>query len=301
MALSSKFSTRSQVKSISLPCRSHPTTTRIEQELNEAKAAATVAASKPSAETICRGLSQLIELYKCMDDLLNSSSVNVLVSRQQNKKWVEELIEESVTFLDVCGSIRDLVIEMKDHTRDIMCALRRRKGDLSVENSVTKYNFLRKKMRKDVKMLVGSLKQVDNMVTDGGSMLVDSDNQLVAVIKAIIGVSEVTVSVFESLLLLFSVPISKPNKWSIVVSKLIHKGMVACEDQQGILNEFEIIDDALQTVCKYESANQGDKMQIAKCRLERLETQLECMETRLECMFRRLIRTRASLLNIISQ
>nr|GEZ23269.1 hypothetical protein [Tanacetum cinerariifolium] len=301
MTLSSKFSTRGQVKSISLPCRSHPTTNRIEQELNEAKAAATAATSKPSAETICSCLSQLIELYKCMDDLLNSSCVNVLVSRQQNKKWVEELIEESVTFLDVCGGIRDLVIEMKYHTRDIMCALRRRKGDVNVENSVTKYNCLRKKMRKDVKMLVASLKQVDNMVTDGASMLVDSDNQLVAVIKAIIGVSEVTVSVFESLLMLFYMPISKPNKWSVVVSKLIHKGMVACEDQQGILNEFESIDDALQTLCKYESASQGDKMQNAKCRLERLETQLECMENRLECMFRRLIRTRASLLNIISQ
>lgn len=301
MALSSKFSTRGQVKSISLPCRSHPTTNRIEQELNESRAAATAAASKPCAETICSGLSQLTELYQCMDDLLNSSSIKLLISRQQNKNWVEELIEESVIFLDICGGLKDTVTEMREHIRDLHCTLRRRKGDSSVENSVTKYNCLRKKMRKDVKMLVGSLKQVDNMITDGGSVLVDSDKQLVAVIKAIIGVSEVTVSVFESLLLFFSVPISKPNKWSIVVSKLIHKGMVACDDQQGILNEFESIDDALQTLCKYESSNQGDKMQTAKCRLERLETQLECMETRLECMFRRLIGTRASLLNIISQ
>ncbi|KAJ9541070.1 hypothetical protein OSB04_027576 [Centaurea solstitialis] len=275
MAVSSKVSFRCQAKSISLPCRSHPSTLRIEQELNAAKTNAVVA--KLSAETICGGLSQLTVLYECMDDLLNSSATRVLIARQQNMKLVEDLVDESMKFLDVCGSIRDMVSQMKEHIRDLQCALRRRKGELSSEKSVTKYNCFRKKMNKDVKGLVASLKQVDNNTT-----VVDSDDHhLAAVIKAVIG----------------------PNRLSLVVSKLIHKGMVACEEQQeqGVLNEFDSIDAALQTLSKYESSTQSDKTQIAKCRLERLEAQLECMESRLECMFRHLIRSRATLLNIISQ
>ncbi|XP_076935355.1 uncharacterized protein LOC143601980 [Bidens hawaiensis] len=292
--------TKGQVKSISLPCRSHPTTIRIEQELNAAK---TVASSKPSAETICNGLSHLVELYKCMEDLLNLSATRVLITGDQNMRWVEELVEESVNFLDVCGSVRDMVTQMKARVRDLQCVLRRRKCELSNEKSVISYTCFRKKMKKDVKLLAGSLKQVDNSITSGGSVLVDSNNHhLAAVMKAVIGVSETTVSVFESLLLFLSMPNSKPNKWSIVVSKLMHKGIVACEDQQqhGIVNEFESVDDALQTLCRNGSSAQPEKMKIAKCRLEVLETQLECMETKLECVFRRLIGTRATLLNIIS-
>ncbi|KAK9062074.1 hypothetical protein SSX86_019259 [Deinandra increscens subsp. villosa] len=303
MAVSLKqFSTKSQVKSISLPCRSHPATLRIEQELNAAKTAASVAASNPSAETICSGLSQLAELHKCMEDLLNLSATRVLISGEQNRKWVEELIEESVNFLDVIGAVKDMVAQIKEHVRDLQCVVRRRKGELSGEKSVISYNCFRKKMKKDVKLLVGSLKQVDNMIT--GWVVVDSNNhQLGAVMKAVIGVSETTVSFFESLLFFLSMPISKTSRWSVVVSKLIHKGIVACEDQQewAISNEFESVDDALQTLCKNGSSTESEKMQIAKCRLEKLETVAECMEARLECLFRRLIGTRASMLNIISE
>ncbi|KAF5769055.1 hypothetical protein HanXRQr2_Chr14g0643751 [Helianthus annuus] len=302
MVVSSKFSSKGQVKSISLPSRSHPTTVRIEQELNAAKTAAAVAASKPSVDNICIGLLCLAELYKCMDDLLNLSATRVLVTGEQNKKWVEELVEESVSLLDVCCSVRDMVAQMKAHVRDVQSVLRRRKSELSNEKSVINYNCFRKKMKKDVKMLAGCLKQVDNM-TSGGSVVVDSNNHhLAAVMKAVIGVSETTVSVFESLLLLLSLPNSKPNRWAIVVSKLMHKGIVACEDQQehGIGNEFDSVDDALQSLCKNGSSMQLEKMQIAKCRLEMLESQLEYMEIRLECVFRRLIGSRATLLNIIS-
>ncbi|KAJ0937241.1 hypothetical protein HanRHA438_Chr03g0139991 [Helianthus annuus] len=70
MVISSKFSSKGQVESISLPSRSHPMTLRIEHELNAAKTDAAVAVSKPSVDNICIGLLCLAELYKCMDNLL---------------------------------------------------------------------------------------------------------------------------------------------------------------------------------------------------------------------------------------
>ncbi|XP_024983084.1 protein BPS1, chloroplastic-like [Cynara cardunculus var. scolymus] len=305
MAAASKFSIQCQTKSISLPCRSHPTTLRIEELLNRIKTtSASSSSSRPSAEIITSGLSQLTELYKCMDDLLNSSTIRVLMARQQNEKWVDDLIDESVKFLDICGSIWDMLSQIKEQIRDLQCALRRRNGELSSENGIAKYVCFRKKMKKDVKGLVASLKQVENM-TSGVSVVVDSDShQLAAVMKAVLGVGEMTISVFESLLMFFSMPaVSKTNRWSFVVSKLIHKGMVACEGQQkqGTVNELERIDAALQSLCKYRSSSEGGNVQTAQSRLELLGAQIDSMDSGLECMFRCLVRTRASLLNIISQ
>ncbi|PWA84690.1 hypothetical protein CTI12_AA157380 [Artemisia annua] len=285
-------------KSISLPCRSHPTTLHIEELLRKMKI---TSAEATSSDAICSGLSQMKTLYGCMDDLLASSTNQILMSQEQNKKWVNELVDESVMFLDICGSISDMLSESKEHSRDIYSSLRRRKGDLNVENSITKYSCFRKKMKKDVKGLVASLKQVDNMITGAGSVVVDSDNhQLVAVIRALIGVSEMTVLVFESLLMFLSMPVSKQNTWSIVVSKLVHKRRVACEDhqEQVVENEFERVDEALRKLC--EDGSLSD-VQIAQCKLETLGAQIERMESGLECMFRCLVQTRVSLLNIISK
>ncbi|KAF5798606.1 hypothetical protein HanRHA438_Chr07g0305061 [Helianthus annuus] len=302
MASVSKYSIKSQTKSISLPCRSHPTTFEIEELLSNIK---TTVAEASSAEAICNNLSQLTGLYKCMNNLLASSTTQVLMSQEQNKKWVNELVDESVRFLDICGSISEMLSEIKDHSIDLVCALRRRMGDhLIIENSIMKYNCFRKKLRKHVKGLNTSLKQVDNL-SGGGSAVVDSDNHhLAAVIRAIIGVSEMTILGFESLLMFFSASVSKPNRWSIVVSKIMHKEMVACEDQKenGSVNEFGNIDAALKILCKFGFCSEkGNHVQIAQCRLERVGAHIERMESGLECIFRFLVQIRVSLLNIISQ
>ncbi|KAM0067771.1 hypothetical protein Hdeb2414_s0002g00065241 [Helianthus debilis subsp. tardiflorus] len=272
MVIFPKPSTRGKVKStIRLPCISLSITLRIKLEINATKTVVAASkpstASKPSAETICSDLSQLAERYKCMGDQLNSSTTQVLISSDQDKKWVEELIDVSLNLLDVCGSTWDMVTLFKEHIRDLHCALRRRK----CENGIMKYKCFRKMMKKDVEMLVARLKHVNNMV------IVSDNNQVAAVMQEVKGVIEKTVFVFESLLLYLSTQTSKPSIWSSVVSKLIHKGKVACEDQ-----------------------TQEEKMQFANCRLEKQETLLDSMETGLECIFRCLIRTRVSLLNIIS-
>ncbi|KAK9071466.1 hypothetical protein SSX86_010035 [Deinandra increscens subsp. villosa] len=305
MAGAFKFSIRFQTKCISLPCRSHPMTFEIEELINRIKTTANEAAS---ADEICSGLSQLGRLYKCVDEILNSSSTKLLMAREENKKWVDEFVDESVKCLDICGSMSDMLAVIKEHNRELLSALRRRKGELSFRNSIMKYNCFRKKMKKDIRFLVGGLKQVDNMIKNGGggSVVVDhSDNyHLSAVIRAVIGVSEMTILVFESLLRFFCVPVSKPNKWSLVMSKLMHKGIVGCEEQQenGMENEFARTDASLRILCKYgiNSSEMGN-VQIAQCRLDGLGQQIERMEGGLECIFRCLVQARVSLLNIMSQ
>lgn len=84
-----------------------------------------------------------------------------------------------------------------------------------------------------------------------------------------------------------------------LILNLMRKGRVVSEGQVDDTNEFERVDAALSTLCKYGSSD-TDKMQIDENRMEALEGHVEKIEKELECIFRSLIRTRAYFLNIVS-
>ncbi|KAK3029162.1 hypothetical protein RJ639_039717 [Escallonia herrerae] len=293
----SKNNSRHNLRSISLPCRSHPTTRHVEEKLNELKTWEETL-SVPTAETISGGLSKLEELYKCMDDLLDLPMTKQALSVHQCQPWTNKLLEGSVRLLDICGTARDFMSLLVEHVRDLQSALRRRKGDSSIESSIAKYTSFRKKIKKESKCLIAALNQFDNKI--GVSCLLDQDHHLQAVIRVLREVSLSTVSIFETLLMFFSVPVPKQKaaKW-LMVSKLMHKGAATCEEEPENVNELESVDAALWSLCRYGSS-EVQKVSIAQRRLEALEASIEGFEDRLGCMFRQLIKARASLLNIIS-
>ncbi|KAM7529544.1 hypothetical protein LguiB_032954 [Lonicera macranthoides] len=162
MAISSKSTTKQHIRSISFPTRSHPTTLRIQEKLNNIK---TSQVSAPlTAKTICNTLSQFNKLYKCIDDLLNLPLTQQALSQYQHDNWVEGLLDGSVRLLDICGNTIDLVSQMKEHLGDVQSCLRRRKADLSIESSIAKFSSFRKKIKKDAKRSISSLKQIENEV-----------------------------------------------------------------------------------------------------------------------------------------
>ncbi|XP_030923534.1 uncharacterized protein LOC115950480 [Quercus lobata] len=287
------------VRSISLPSRSHPSTLKLEEELNKLK----TWESTSTSVSICKGLTGLDELYKCMDGLLNMTSIQQVISQHQHEKCVEELLDGSVRLLDICGITRDTMLQIKEHVRALQSALRRRKGDSSIESNINNYTCFKKKLKKDVKNLITALKQMENK-WGAISPVLAQDHHLSAVIRVLREVCVMNVSVFQSLLLFLTVPLSKPKatRWSLV-SKLMHKGVIACEEKQENVNEMEVADAALSTLCRNASSEGVDakKIQSANKKLEDLEIGIEDMENGLECVFRSLIKTRASFLNIISQ
>ncbi|KAM7520015.1 hypothetical protein LguiB_018977 [Lonicera macranthoides] len=140
--------------------------------------------------------------------------------------------------LDICGSVKDLVSQTKENLRDLQSALQRRKGDLSMESSITKYSSFQDKMKKEAKRLIMSLKQMENKTA--ASALLDLDHNISAISRVLREVSTVGISIFQSILLFLCVPVSKPNqsKWSMV-SKLINKLEVACQIQPENIEGFE--------------------------------------------------------------
>ncbi|CAJ1942257.1 unnamed protein product [Sphenostylis stenocarpa] len=286
------------VRSISLPPRSHPSTVRVEEELSKLKT--WEGTSTSTSESIHTGLSLLQDLYLSLDDLLNMASTQQVISLHKCDKCVDEVLDGSMRILDICGITRDTMQQIKEIVQALHSSLRRRnrKGDSSFETSVTEYKLFTKKMKKNSNKLITSLKQMDGKF--GVSPLLDLDHHLAAVIRVLREVIIINLLVFQFILsfLTASSSNSKATKW-LVVAKLMHKGVKSWEDNSGNVNELQCVETALSTLLN--EGTDDEKMQVAHERLEALKNAIERIENSLESVFRRLIKTRASLLNIISQ
>ncbi|PHU26881.1 hypothetical protein BC332_05213 [Capsicum chinense] len=255
-------------RSVSFPGRSHPTTQRVEEELNKLKSLEVPAA--PKADTVYNGLLGLEKLYKCIDDLINLPQT---LSRSVDAKWVDDLLEKSVRLLDVCGTTRELVSRYKEGVRDLQSSLRRRKGDSTTDDSAERFTSFSKKIKRDAKRLELTLKQMDQETVV--PVLLDADEETIATIRALREANVVCISIFQMVLSFLSVPPLKPkqSKWSLL-SRLVHKDRIAAEVQEE--------NTSLET------------------RLEPFEAYLDSFENALEATFRCFIRSRSSLLNVLS-
>ncbi|XP_052197143.1 uncharacterized protein LOC127804326 [Diospyros lotus] len=296
MASISNFNNPCHSRSISLPSQSHPSMIRIEEELNKLKT--WEASSTPTAEALFNGISGLENLYKFVDELLNLPLTQQVLSSNQRERWVNESLDISLILLDVCGCTRDFVSQIKEHIKDLQSALRRRKGDLSIESSIAKYSCFRQQMKKEAKKLIASLKQMDNKI--GVLPLLELDPRGASLIRLLREVGSISISICHSLLCLFlSTSISKKStRWSLV-SKFIQKGRVACDDQQKNMKELESLDVALNVLSRQGSSH-GDHMHGAQSSSEHLDAVVKLIENGLDDLFRRLVKSRASLLNILS-
>ncbi|XP_020979179.1 uncharacterized protein LOC107639979 [Arachis ipaensis] len=106
-------------------------------------------------------------------------------------------------------------------------------------------------------------------------------------------VIEMNKCVFQCLLSFLGGPSkSKASKW---MNKLMQKGEVNSESG----NEWQLVDAALNTLLN--EGAKGSQIQASNEQLEALEIAIESIESGLENLFRRMIKTRTSLLNILSQ
>ncbi|KAL2348667.1 hypothetical protein Fmac_002667 [Flemingia macrophylla] len=285
------------VRSNSFPSGSHPSSIRIEEELSQMKT--WQATSTSTSESIGTGLSLLEDLYIFLEDLLNVASRQKVISNHQGEKCMEELLDGSVGVLDICGITRNTMSQIKENVQALHSALRRRKGDSSIEESLAEYIFFTRKMKKNAKKLISSLKQMESKF--GVSPILNQDQDLAAVIKVLREVIKMNMSIFQPLLYYLAVPAaskSKATKW-LMVSRLMHKRVISCEENSQNFNELQCVEGSLSTLLS-EGTNVS-KMQAVRDKLEALESSIESLENGLERMFRRLVRTRAKLLNIMTQ
>ncbi|KAF8101094.1 hypothetical protein N665_0210s0029 [Sinapis alba] len=278
---------KNQLRSISLPSRSHPSTTGIEEALNKVKEINTTTGS---SESILMALAGLEELYNCTEEFLKMSSTQRVMS-SDGSEFMEEMLDGSLRLMDICNISRDLMVETHEHVRGVQSCLRRKKvvtggGTDQLDVAVLGYVRFRKSMRKEAKKLLGSLKKFDGGSTTCSSSGVNDgqeDEHLAAVIDAMRRVVSVSVVVLKSFLEFLS------GRQSNIKSKLALVLRKKKDHHEETKNELESLDSAI--CCS------RDDLQN---KLEEVEISIDGFEKYLEGLFRRLIRTRASLLNIIS-
>ncbi|XP_018479026.1 uncharacterized protein LOC108849921 isoform X3 [Raphanus sativus] len=276
---------KNQLRSISLPSRTHPSTTGIEEAVRKVKAINTTTGS---SESILMTLAGLEELYNCTVEFLKMGSTQRVMSSDDGSEFMEEMLDGSLRLMDTCSVSRDLMVETHEHVRGVQSCVRRKKvggggGTDQLDVAISGYVGFRKNMRKEAKKLLGSLKKID-----GGSCPspgVDNgpqDEHCVAVIDAMRRVVSVSVSVLKSFLEFLS------GRQSNIKSKLASVLKKKKDQNEETKNELESLD---SVICRSRDDLQN--------KLEEVEMSIDGFEKHLEGLFRRLIRTRASLLNII--
>ncbi|XP_039134316.1 uncharacterized protein LOC120271702 [Dioscorea cayenensis subsp. rotundata] len=264
------------VRSNSLPSRSHPVTATAEEELNELKACVMV-----PPKMIGKALSSLGAFYDFIEELLQMPSTQQVLSHSQEKIWVEEELEVSPRLVELCGIIRDTLAVTKEHAQELEMVLRRKRS-MTNESKQQFHIQSDKKTRKSIKNCVKALKQMDGKDSDRSS----------TVSKMFTEAREVTISLLQSVASsLYPSSAQKTSKWSIV-SKALHKKKVV--DANGINFSFNSIYECV-------SCKDVDDLRVVKAldELTAIMSSLEDLEMELEPLYRRLIRKRVSLLNLL--
>ncbi|CAF2032447.1 unnamed protein product [Brassica napus] len=264
-----------QLRSISLPSRSHPSTTGIEEALTKVKAINTTTGS---SESILMALASLEELYSCTEEFLKMGSTQRVMSSSDASEFMEEMLDGSLRLMDTCSVSRDLMVETHEHVRGVQSCVRRKKiagGIDQLDVAISGYVGFRKNMRNEAKKLIGSLKKIDGgSCPASGVSNGQQDEHLLAVIDAMRRVVSVSVSVLKSFLEFLS------GRQSNIKRKLASVLKKKKDLREETKNELESLDSAI--CCS------RDDLQN---KLGEVEMSIDGFEKHLEGLFRRLHNT----------
>ncbi|KAJ8538166.1 hypothetical protein K7X08_014706 [Anisodus acutangulus] len=214
----------------------------------------------------------LRDLHDSANDLLHSPVMKREIAHQGQEKWVHEVSETSLKMLEVCATTNDVLLLVKDHIHDLKSTFRRiRFGD---NKFAVSFHGQRKKLKKEILKRLHSLK---GMKSSKLSLASDSKNNLMVVVSVLREVKLATMSIVESLMSMPSPNNKKLSKGYSFGSKLMRVNSLSSWGKCDAMT--------LQCVNK---------------RLEAVEIVIEDLGGELECIIRGLIRTRVSLLNILT-
>ncbi|KAJ4729007.1 hypothetical protein OWV82_001856 [Melia azedarach] len=187
--MAASFHTRSN----SLPSRSHPLASEVDQHLSRFS-------SSQSAST--SSINSLQDLHDAVDKMLQLPLVQQALSQSHQKKLVDELINGSLRNLDICSIAQNALLQTKESLQELQSVFRRRRGDeTELSSEIKKYLASRKAVKKAVRK---ALKGMENKC----SSLINEDH-----VRMLKEVEAVSFAAFESILSLISGP-KTPSKLS---------------------------------------------------------------------------------------
>lgn len=217
----------------------------------------------------------LRELHDCVNYLLDHCpNTRESLSQQGQEKWTDQVSEASLRMLDICNVSKDVMTLVKHSLQDLQLTLRGNESS-DVNEKVAAYNRYKNKLKRETLKCLNCLK---NMKAGGGRVAMPIEQNLLFVAEVLKEVRRVVVTMVESLFSLGCIP------W---LEKRSSKGSLS---SIFTIRSSYLLDDVWDETA----------VQSATTRLEAAEIAVEELEIELESIFRRLIQTRVSLLNILT-
>lgn len=242
---------------------------------------ASEAASTSTLPSMSSRLADLKNLYECTDDLLQLPHIQRAISQSCQNKWADELLDGYLRLLDACTTTRDIFSQVKQSVQELLSALRRKDRD-----ELSGYLTSRRHSKKIIQKALKNFRKINNKQS---VITPEKDNETVAVYNMMKEIESITLNLFDSFLSHISgAKMPSTNSWSLM-SKLMKK------DRESDVNEFEKVDSFINQ--KLSNKNDVEELQN---QLGDILTSIQTVEEELECSFRCLIKSRVSLLNILS-
>ncbi|KAB2082300.1 hypothetical protein E1A91_A05G192900v1 [Gossypium mustelinum] len=271
------------IRSISLPCRSHPLITQIKDEITDLKTWSR-SPEKPTSAWLCDGLLRLKDLQDSLHDILQLPQTQQLLSHK--REWVEKLLEDFLRFVDVYGIFQTSFLSLKEEQLAARVALRRKD-----DSRIAVYLKGRKKMAKEIAKLVSSIRCIGRYSFPASAFVSILDTELTGVISDIIEVTvSVSVALFNGISMAFT---SSKSSWiRLALTKKSKKVKI-----EGSIKEFEEMGEANV----WSLRRKGDEeVRMVLERMQNLERCIADIESGSDKAFRSLINTRVSLLNTLT-
>ncbi|XVF35854.1 hypothetical protein REPUB_Repub19eG0007100 [Reevesia pubescens] len=279
----SKPSISQQIRSISLPCRSHPLISQLKDEITELNTWSCNPDNRTSA-WLCDGLSRLKDVHDSLHDILQLPQTHEFLSHK--REWVDKLLEDFLRFVDVYGIFQISFLSLKEEQLAARVALRRKD-----DSKIAMHLKGRKKMAKEIAKLVSSIRCIGRYSIPVSALVTIADTELAGVIS---GVVVVTVSV--SLALFNGISMSFTSRKSSCMGLTLSKKAKKVKIEESI-KEFQQIGEANMWGLR----KKGDEeMRMVWKRMQDLERCIDDIESGSEKALRSLINTRVSLLNTLT-
>ncbi|XP_020573179.1 uncharacterized protein LOC110019730 [Phalaenopsis equestris] len=253
------------VRSTSLPSRSHPAAAQIEGNLRKIRAC--LGSLTTSAVSDClRGLG---DVYDAIEELLRLPGNQQHLAHSNQRKWLDEELDLSLRLLDLSGAIRDSLAFTRGHLREIQLSVRR-KACTDVK-SKTAHHYDSTPIRSIKKAFATSMRSLQKQMESSNKRTPCS-----AMDAMMVEAREILIALLQAASSFLAMPRinqkGSTRKWSHMC-EFLHTKKVVCEEKEwGAGGEF--LDALCDNICDLEGG--------------------------LESRFRRLIKNRVSLLNILS-
>lgn len=290
--------THNHARSNSLPSKPHPIILQCNEHLSKL-GGANSNFDAISSLTLTHKLNILQDLHICIEKLVQLPLTQEALVKQSQEKWVDEFLESSLRLLDTCTATKDALLHTKECARELQSFIRRKRGgELEVTIEVKKFLTSRKVVRKAI------FKALENLKGNTHKCILSINNnskdyQTLATISLLKEVEMVTFDIFESLLSVMCGTQTKRSSWSLVSKVLSSKRVSNSLSQGEDENEFAKVDNALELF----AFNIGSKLsdvENLQNKLVNLGSCIQDFEEGLESLFRRLIKIRVALLNILN-